>query len=127
MANVSEVLGINSIKLRCLYNTDPNDKVSGVNFLAINDSTDTFVDIAESTVFSPYTNLQPYGVYLFDSANITKLSDLPSEVVLTFNDLKCKHERNYKCRLSVNNAPLTESAPIQIIVRGKNNILQYFY
>ncbi|VDI77719.1 Hypothetical predicted protein [Mytilus galloprovincialis] len=117
MANVSEVLGTNSIKLRCLYTTYPNDKVSGVNFRAINDSTDTFVDIAESTIFSPQPQLLPYGVYLFGSANITKLSALPSEVVLTFNDLKCKHERSYKCRLSVHNALLTESAPIQIIVR----------
>ncbi|XP_071131771.1 uncharacterized protein [Mytilus edulis] len=116
MTNISEILGTDGIKLRCLYTKDPDDQVSGINFLAENVSTETFINIAESSIFSPYTKLLPYGVYLFGSANISKLSDSQSEVVLTFNNLKCKHERNYKCTLSVHQAAPTDSAPMDIFV-----------
>ncbi|CAG2190563.1 unnamed protein product [Mytilus edulis] len=84
----------------------------------------TFINIAESSIFSPYTKLLPYGVYLFGSANITKLSDSQSEVVLTFNDLKCKHERNYKCTLSVHQAAPTDSAPMDIFVGAEDSFNQ---
>lgn len=117
MTNIIENAGTDGIKLRCSYTKDPGDQVSGINFLAINDTTDTFVDIAESSVFSPQPTLLSYGVFLFGSANITKLSDSQSEVVLTFNDLNCKHERNYTCILSVHKASPTDSAPIEIFVR----------
>ncbi|XP_052072191.1 uncharacterized protein LOC127710402 [Mytilus californianus] len=118
MTNISEVVGTDGINLKCVYANDHGDLVTGVDFFAINDSTDSFVKIAESTLsMSNPTKLLPYGEYLFGSAYITKLSDLPSEVVLTFNDLKCKHERSYRCRLSVHSAVPTHSAPIQIFVR----------
>ncbi|CAC5408231.1 unnamed protein product [Mytilus coruscus] len=117
MTNISEILGTDGVKLRCSYTTDPNDRVSGANFLAENDTTDNFVYIAESTVFSSQPELLDYGVYLFGSANITKLSDSPSEVVLTFNNLKCKHERNYKCRLGIHNTLPTDSTPMQLFVQ----------
>ncbi|VDI20633.1 Hypothetical predicted protein, partial [Mytilus galloprovincialis] len=114
MTNISEVIGTNDIKLKCSYTTDPNDRVSGVTFLAVNDTTDKFDAIAESTVFSSQPELFAYGVYLFGSANITKFSD---EVVLTFNDLKCKHERSYRCMLSVHNTSPTNSTPMQLFVQ----------
>ncbi|CAC5408233.1 unnamed protein product [Mytilus coruscus] len=116
MTNISEILGTNGIKLRCSYTKDSNDRVSGVTFLTVNDS-DIFVKIAEATIFSIQPELLPYGVYLFGSANITKFSDSPSEFVLTFNNLICKHERNYICRLAVQDTLPTYSAPMQLFVQ----------
>lgn len=123
MTNISEVIATNDIKLRCSYTTDPNDRVIGVSFFAANVS-DNYVNIAESTVFSSQPELLPYGVYLFGSAIITKLSDSPSEVVLTFNNLKCMHERKYRCKLSVFNTAPTASAPMQLFVQGKYMIVK---
>ncbi|CAC5408232.1 unnamed protein product [Mytilus coruscus] len=117
MTNTSEVIDTDGIQLRCSYTTDPNDRVSGVTFLAENDTTDNFVYIAESTIFSSQPALFSYGVYLFGSANITKFSTSLSEVALTFNNLKCKHERKYKCRLGVHNTLPTDSAPMQLFVQ----------
>ncbi|CAC5408237.1 unnamed protein product [Mytilus coruscus] len=114
MTNTSEVLGTDGIKLRCLYTKDPADQVTGVNFLVKSDATDTFVNIAESSVFTSQPKLLPTGVYLFGSAYITKLSDLQSEVVLIFNDLKCQ--------LSVHQAAQTDSVPMQIFVRDRVQI-----
>ncbi|XP_076072199.1 uncharacterized protein LOC143044190 [Mytilus galloprovincialis] len=114
MRNVSALLGTDDIDLRCFYTTDPVDTLVGVDFFAKNESSDTFADVVQVILLNYKLKLLPYGEYLFGSVNITTVL---SEVVLSFNDLKCKHERSYRCGLNIYSEAPIYSEPIDIFVQ----------
>lgn len=96
-----------------------NTTIFVVKFSAENDI-GSFVDICVSSVVSLKSTLLPYGDDLFGSNNttISHLDLKSTSVVLTFNELKCKHERSYKCRVTIDDGVFS-SLPEKIIVTGK--------
>jgi hypothetical protein len=86
---------------------------------------DKFENIASFDLSEPNSIFLPYGTYLSSRANLSiPNSSLPNTyiAILTFNQIECEDEREYKCLVSIkaNGAFFTKtSAATSIVVKGK--------
>lgn len=88
------------MKLNCTFNIKHEDTFTFISLAAQNLTTGKFENIAGA---SSETNhrLQPFGLYLFGNET-TALEFVKNVFMLKFNNLRCIHERQYKCVLGVN-------------------------
>ena len=121
--NKEGILGPSNLQLRCDYTLKGGEEVFGSNIQAkIND---VFVDIAS---FKKDSNgMDPIfvsaGNYLSSRANLSNPTpSLPGTVILTFNQIECEDEREYKCKVSLsdNGVFITNTSDAtSIVVKGK--------
>jgi hypothetical protein len=121
--NKDGILGPSNLQLRCDYTLGSGETVSGSNIQAkINNK---FVDIASFEKDSNGDNATfiPAKSNLSSRANLfNPTSSLPNTVILTFNQLKCEDEREYKCKASLKtngSNTLPKSNATSIVVKGK--------
>jgi len=117
------ILGPSNLQLKCHYTLGSGETVHGSNIQAkINNS---FVDIAVFEIDSNGTDpaFLADGNYLSSRANLSNpTSSLPNTTILTFNQIECEDESEYKCSVSVSAGgdPNTEeSNATSIVVKGK--------
>ena len=96
------ILGPSNLQLRCNYTLGSGETVNGSSIQAkINN---VFVAIAVFGIDSNGTDpaFSDDGNYLSSRANLSNPTpSLPNTVILTFNQIECQDEREYKCRVSV--------------------------
>ena len=121
--NKDGILGPSNLQLRCDYTLGSGQTVSASNIQAkINNK---FVDIASFEKDSNGDNATfiPAVIDLSSRANLfNPTSSLPNTVILTFNQLKCEDEREYKCKASLKSKGsiiLRISNATSIVVKGK--------
>ena len=116
------ILGPSNLQLRCNYTPGNGEKVYGSNIQAkINNK---FVAIAS---FEKDSNgLDPIFLsnnnYLSSRANLSNPTPtLPDTVILTFNQIECEDETEYRCNVTVKAGVFitTTSNAISIVVKGK--------
>ena len=121
--NKDGILGPSNLQLRCDYTLGSGQTVSASNIQAkINNK---FVDIAsfEKDSNGPDPIFISAVIDLSSRANLfNPTSSLPNTVILTFNQLKCEDEREYKCKASLktngsNTLPISNAT--SIVVKGK--------
>ena len=86
----------------------------------------TFKDIAtfytDSNGFH-HQNFLSDGNYLLSRANLSHpTSSIPNTIILTFNQIECEDEREYKCKFSLRTGgsfPIETSDATSIVVKGK--------
>ena len=116
------ILGPNKLQLSCNYTPGSGETVYGSNIQAkINN---VFVAIAS---FEKDSNgVDP--VFLSNDRNLSSRASLsnptptlPNTVILTFNEIKCEDETEYRCEVTVKAGVFntTTSNAISIVVRGK--------
>jgi hypothetical protein len=63
------------------------------------------------------------GNYLSSRANLSHTtSSIPNTIILTFNEIECEDEREYKCTISLRTGgsfPMETSDATSIVVKGK--------
>jgi hypothetical protein len=122
--NKEAILGPSNLQLRCDYTLAKGETVLASNIQAKFD--DGFKDIA---LFKANNNgddpkLSPSGSYLSSRANLSNPTpSLPGTVILTFNQIECEDEREYKCKTAFLNSggstSLLTSNATSIVVKGK--------
>ena len=121
--NKDGILGPSNLQLRCDYALGIGEKIFGSNIQA--KISDKFVDIAsfekdsngDNATFIPAKSNLSSRTNLFNPT-----SSLPNTVILTFNQLKCEDEREYKCKASLKtngSNTLPKSNATSIVVKGK--------
>jgi hypothetical protein len=86
----------------------------------------TFKDIAtfytDSNGFH-HQNFLSDGNYLLSRANLSHpTSSIPNTIILTFNQIECEDEREYKCKFHLRTGgsfPIETSDATSIVVKGK--------
>ena len=117
------ILGPSDLQLRCNYTLGSGETVFGSNIQA--KMNDEFVDITSFEKDSNGADAQfiSAGSYLSSRASVfNPTSSLPNTVILTFNQLECEDEREYKCKASLktngsNTLPISNAT--SIVVKGK--------
>jgi hypothetical protein len=117
------ILGPSNLQLSCFYSLGSGERVFGSNIQAkINN---VFKDIAAFAIASNGANpvFVSDGNYLSSRANLSNPTpSLPNTVILTFNQIECEDEREYKCKValrSVGTFISKTSDATSIVVKGK--------
>jgi len=122
--NKEGILGPSNLQLRCDYTLGSGEAVCGSNIQAkINNE---FGVIASFEIDSNGADpiFLPNGNYLSSRANLSNPSpSLPGTVILTFNQIECEDEKEYRCQVSVKAASgsftVETSDATSIVVKGK--------
>ena len=122
--NKEAILGPSNLQLRCDYTLAKGETVLASNIQAIFDN-----GIADIALFKVNSNAgDPIftidGSYLSSRANLSNPTpSLPGTVILTFNQIECEDEREYKCKTAFLNSggstSLLTSNATSIVVKGK--------
>jgi hypothetical protein len=122
--NKEAILGPSNLQLRCDYTLADGETVLASNIQAKFDN--GFIDIASFKTNSNGDDpkLSANGSYLSSRANLSNPTpSLPSTVILTFNQIECEDEREYKCKTvlldSGGSTSLPTSNAASIVVKGK--------
>ena len=122
-ANKEGILGPSNLQLRCDYTPENGKTVSGSSIQAkINDVFKTIASFEkDSNDADPI--FESKGNYLSSRANLSNPTpSLPNTVIITFNQLECEDEREYKCTVTVRVSGdyiKTTSNVTSIVVKGK--------
>jgi hypothetical protein len=122
-ANKEGILGPSDLQLRCDYAPENGKPVSGSNIQAkINDAFKNIVSFEkDSNDADPI--FEKSGKYLSSRANLSNPTpSRPNTVILTFNQLECKDEREYRCTVTERVDGKYETIPshaTSIVVKGK--------
>ena len=122
-ANKEGILGPSDLQLRYDYTPDNGKTVSGSNIQAkINNVFKTIASFEkDSNDADPM--FEVVGNYLSSRANLSNPTpSLPNTVILTFNQLECEDEREYRCEVTVSvgvEFNTSTSTAISIVVKGK--------
>ena len=122
-ANKEGILGPSDLQLRCNYTPDNGKPVSGSNIQAkINDVFKTIASF-EKDSNGDDPKFSSNGNYLSSRANLSNPTpSLPNTVILTFNQIECEDEREYRCTVTVRvdgDFIKNTSNAISIAVKGK--------
>ncbi|CAC5399957.1 unnamed protein product [Mytilus coruscus] len=91
------LIGQNDTEIKCTFILEEGDIISSVSILAENLTNNQFQPIVAS-VKEHIAFLLPFGQILFENYTVEKTE---KELLLVFDDLRCKHERQYRCSLKV--------------------------
>lgn len=117
------ILGPSNLQLSCVYTLGSGERDFGSNIQAkINN---VFEDIASFGIDS--NGADPIflsdGNYLSSRANLSNPTpSLPNTVILTFNQIECEDEREYKCKVVLKSDGIfisITSDATSIVVKGK--------
>jgi hypothetical protein len=122
-ANKEGILGPSDLQLRCNYTPENEKPVSGSNIQAkINDVFTNIVSFEKDSNDADPIFVND-GKYLSSRANLSNpTSSRPNTVILTFNQLECEDEREYRCTVTerVNGEyEKNTSNATSIVVKGK--------
>ncbi|CAC5399958.1 unnamed protein product [Mytilus coruscus] len=95
--SVAGLIGQNDTEIQCTFILEEGDAISSVSILAENLTDNQFQPIA-AFVQDQIVFLLPFGKILFEHYTVEKTE---KELLLVFDDLRCKHGRQYRCSLTV--------------------------
>ena len=121
-ANKEGIIGPSDLQLRCSYTPDSGE-TTGSNIQAkINDVFKTIASFGKDSIGDD-PKFESDGNYLSPRANLSNPTlSLPNTVILTFNQIECEDEREYRCTVTVRvsgNYKTTTSNATSIVVKGK--------
>ena len=116
------ILGPSNLQLRCNYTLENGESVITSSIQA--NITNKFVNIASFEIISGADpRFVSDGNYLSSRANLSNpTTSLPNTVILTFNQIECEDEREYRCTVAIRvNGQFDTSEPdvTSIVVKGK--------
>jgi hypothetical protein len=122
-ANKEGILGASDLQLRCDYSLGSEEEVIGSNIQAKINDVFKYIASFEKDSNGKDPKFLSYGNYLSSRANLSNPTpSLPSTVILTFNQLECEDEREYRCEVTVSvgvEFNTSTSTAISIVVKGK--------
>jgi hypothetical protein len=122
-ANKEGILGASDLQLRCDYSLGSEEEVIGSNIQAKINDVFKYIASFEKDSNGKDPKFLSYGNYLSSRANLSNPTpSLPNTVILTFNQLECEDEREYRCEVTVSvgvEFNTSTSTAISIVVKGK--------
>ena len=118
------ILGPSNLQLKCDYTLGSGETIFGSNIQANINNVFTSIASFEKDSNGHDPIFLSDGHYLSSRANLSNpTSSLPNTVILTFNQIECEDEREYKCLVSIRAAngdfSTETSDTTNIIVEGK--------
>ena len=122
-ANKEAILGPSNLQLRCDYTIESEEEVTASNIqVKINDVFKYIASFEKDSNGKDPTFVSD-GNYLSSRANLSNpTSSFPNTVILTFNQLECKDEREYRCEVFGRDGAAfirNTTTAISIVVKGK--------
>ena len=118
------ILGPSNLQLRCKYTLGNGESIFTTSIQT--NITNKFVNIAYFKIISgDDPRFVSAGKYLSSRANLSNpTSSLPNTVILTFNQIKCEDETEYRCLVSIERTSdgemfTSNSRVTSIVVKGK--------
>jgi hypothetical protein len=122
-ANKEGILGASDLQLRCDYSLGSEEEVIGSNIQAKINNVFKYIASFEKDSNGLDPTFSSNGIYLLSRANLSNPTpSLPNTVILTFNQIECEDEREYRCTVTVKvdgDYKKNTSNAISIVVKGK--------
>lgn len=127
--NITAEAYSNGIMLNCSFDIRNGDAFGSIVLAAENLTTGKFQDIAGS--FGDENPLiTSFGINVFgNETNVLIVEKSENSLLITFNNVMCKHERQYKCYLGVRQIDSFTPKRIEsdiMIIHVKGNKLAYY-
>ena len=122
-ANKEAILGPSDLQLRCDYTLGSEEEVVLSNIQAKINDVFEYIALFEKDSNGKDPKFVSDGNYLSSRANLSNpTSSLPNTVILTFNQIECEDEREYRCQVSARDGAKiidNTTTAISIVVKGK--------
>ena len=122
-ANKEGILGASDLQLRCDYSLGSEEEVIGSNIQAKINNVFKYIASFEKDSNEGDPTFSSNGIYLSSRANLSNPTpSLPNTVIITFNQIECEDEREYRCEVIVRvdgYYKTNTSNAISIVVKGK--------
>ena len=122
--NKEGILGPSDLQLRCNYTLGSGERVTLNTIQAKINNVFAYIALFGNDYNAPDPKFVRNGTYLLSRANLSNPTpSFPNTVILTFNQIECEDETEYKCLVSILSKDgldsKEESDATSIVVKGK--------